>query len=92
MAQIQIIGYRENGECDHCGRALRHCIQIDDGRTVGATCLDKKLSAPKTYNGKTYRVGASFIVKVAKVVERVSPAYWSRYGINEHAVTFEGVA
>ena len=90
-ATIRIIGYREGGNCDHCGRALRHCVQIDDGRTVGATCLDKKISKPKIHNGKSFRLGAEYIIKAAKVVERVNPANWSVYGVNSESIEFETV-
>lgn len=86
---VQIIGYTEEGHCDHCGRALRHCIQIDDGRTVGATCLGKKLTAPKVYNGKQYRMDATSIIHTAKVVARRPQNRWYDFGVSDQMVAFE---
>ena len=54
----------------------------------GATCFDKKLTVPKTHNGKAYRVGSEFIVRVAKVVARVQPGAWERYGVSAAAADF----
>ena len=89
MNTITIVGYEQEGNCEHCGRALKHCIRISDGRIVGATCLDKKISKPKTYQGKNYRLGAELIIKAAKVAQFKSPNQWSRYGVNQNTMTFE---
>ena len=86
---IQISGYNSEVNCDHCGRALRHGIQIDDGRTVGATCLANKLTAPRRHAGKTYRLAADAVVQMAKVVQRVPSHMWSQYGVNDAAITFD---
>lgn len=87
---ITITGYEPGPEvyCDHCGRHLVHGIRIDDGRTVGATCLANKLTAKLVYNGKGYRLPADKIVHMAKVVERVAPHARERYGINDRCITF----
>lgn len=80
--KIIIVGYEQDGHCEHCGRKLRHCIRISDGRLVGATCLDKKLTSPKVYQGKKYRLGAELIIKAAKVAQFVAPQNWARYGVS----------
>ena len=85
---LRISGYVAEAQCDHCGRALRHGIRIDDGRTVGATFLANKLSAPRTHAGRPYRVTADTVVSAAKVVERVPAHLWAQYGVNEAAITF----
>ncbi|MFG0409515.1 hypothetical protein [Pseudomonas sp. FYR_11] len=92
MGQIQIVGYESECSCEHCGRALKHGIRLSDGRTVGATCLDKQLTKPRSYHGKQYRFGAEFIVKIAKVVEYYSPANWARFGVSASSATFEAAA
>ena len=89
MGTLAITGYEQNGNCEHCGRALKHCIRISDGRIVGATCFDKKLTKPKQYQGKPYRVGAENIVKFAKVAEWYTPDSWGRFGVNANSLQFE---
>ncbi len=79
---IAITGYEKDGNCEHCGRVLKHCIRLSDGRLVGATCFDKKVTTPKIYQGKKYRVGSEHIIKLAKVAQFVNPSNWSRYGLN----------
>lgn len=66
MTQIAIVGYESDCNCDHCGRALRHGVRLNDGRVVGATCLDKKLTKPRQYQGNSFRFGAEHIVRIAK--------------------------
>lgn len=92
MSKLSIVGYEQDGHCEHCGRALRHCIRISDGRLVGATCLDKKLTLPKTYQGKKYRLGAELIIKAAKCAQFVAPQNWSRYGVSSRTMEFEAAA
>ena len=87
-SQISIVGYEQDCHCEHCGRALVHGIRISDGRIVGATCLDKKLTAPKVYNGKKYRLGAELIIRAAKVVQWKQPSEWSRYGVSVGTIQF----
>ena len=83
---ITITGYEQEGYCEHCGRALKHCIKIDDGRIVGATCFDKIITKPKTYNGKPYRVGTENVIRYAKIAES---GKLTRHGISAHQLTFE---
>lgn len=89
MNQIAIVGYEQGGQCEHCGRALKHCIRTSDGRIVGATCFDKKLTAPRVYQGRKYRLGAERIVHIAKVVERIPAHQWGGYGVNSDSTIFE---
>lgn len=69
MEKIAITGYEQDGHCEHCGRPLRHCIRIDDGRIVGATCFNKLLTKPRLYNGKPYRIGEENVIRYAKLAE-----------------------
>lgn len=89
MNQVAIVGYEQGGQCEHCGRALKHCIRLGDGRIVGATCFDKKLTQPREYFGKKYRLGAERIVHIAKVVEMVPAGKWNAYGVNSDSTTFQ---
>ncbi|MEY8056516.1 hypothetical protein AB9A10_32300, partial [Pseudomonas aeruginosa] len=89
MSQISIVGYESDCNCEHCGRALRHGIRLSDGRLVGATCLDKKLTKPRKYQGKSFRFGAEHIIKIAKVVQFYSPGNWARFGVSASSATFE---
>ncbi len=86
---VAITGYEQDGWCEHCGRKLRHCIRISDGRIVGATCFDKKITKPKVYQGKPYRVGSQHIIHTAKVVQFRSADKWSRYGVSANTIQFE---
>lgn len=89
MSQISITGYEKDCHCEHCGRALTHGIRISDGRVVGATCLDKKLTKPKLYGSKKYRLGAELIIRAAKVVQWKTPAQWENYGVSARTIQFE---
>lgn len=89
MVAIEIVGYEQDGHCEHCGRVLKHCIRISDGRIVGATCLDKKLTKPKVYQGRTYRLGAELIIRAAKVAQFHQPASWGRFGVSASTMQFE---
>lgn len=88
MATIVITGYEQDGRCEHCGRPLRHCIRVDDGRIVGATCFNKLLTKPLQYNGKPYRVGEENIIRRAKAVELGKLA---RAGFTARDLVFEAV-
>lgn len=88
---IQIIGYEKDCNCEHCGRSLKHGIRINDGRIVGAQCLDKSLTKPKNYQGKNYRIGSELIIRAAKVVEFYSPAKWGSFGVTSQTITFEAI-
>lgn len=89
MTQIQIVGYEQEALCQHCGRTLKHGIRLSDGRLVGATCLDKKLTKPKQYQGKPYRLGAELIVRAAKVAQFHPASNWSRFGVSMATLQFE---
>lgn len=84
-----IVGYEKDTVCGHCGRVLVHGVRLSDGRTVGAMCLDKKLSAPKTYSGRSYRLGSELIIKAAKVAEFYDPSQWARFGVNQKTMEFQ---
>lgn len=87
--QISIMGYEQQGYCDHCGRPLKHCIRISDGRLVGATCFDKQLTKPKTHKGKPYRYGAGRIIELAKIRQFAPEHQWDRYGANAESFVFD---
>jgi hypothetical protein len=89
VGQISIVGYKQDCKCEHCGRNLVHGIRISDGRIVGATCLDKKLTKAKVYGTKKYRLGAELIVRAAKVVQWKQPSEWSAYGVSPLTIQFE---
>jgi len=89
---VNIVGYQQEEVCQHRGRKLKHGIVLDNGMIVGATCLDKVLTAPKQYNGKAYRLGTELIIRAAKVVQMKTPAAWSRYGVSAETIRFVWVA
>lgn len=66
---LEIAGYEQGGKCEHCGRNLKHCIKLSDGRIVGATCFDKKMTKAKIYRGSKYRIGAEQVIYYAKLRE-----------------------
>jgi len=88
MNTVSIVGYEEDGHCEHCGRALRHCIRISDGRVVGATCFDKKITKPQSYNGKSFRIGSEGIIRYAKMAQFWSEEKRARNGVYPHMLTF----
>lgn len=89
MTTLTITGYEQDCKCEHCGRSLVHGIRISDGRVVGATCLDKKLTQAKVYQGKKFRLGAELIVRAAKVCQFYTVDQWSRFGVSASTMTFE---
>jgi hypothetical protein len=90
MTTISIIGYEQDGHCEHCGRALKHCIRISDGRIVGATCFDKKLTKPQSSWGKkSFRVGAENIVRYAKMAQFLTAEKMAMHGVYPHCLQFE---
>lgn len=89
MKTITIVGCEVDGHCEHCGRALKHCIRLSDGRIVGAICLDKKLTAPKVYQGKKYRLGADLIIRAAKCAQFIPAHKWSGYGVSPSTMSFD---
>ncbi len=89
MTTLTIVGYETECNCEHCGRALKHGIRISDGRIVGAQCLDKSLTKAKTYQGKSYRIGAELIIRAAKVVQFYTPNKWGSFGVTNSTIQFE---
>ncbi len=86
---LTIIGYEQDGICQHCGRTLKHCIKINDGAIVGADCFDKKMTKPKMYKGKPYRLGAEKIRELAKVAQFWSPSRRVLAGYHPEHFNFE---
>ena len=89
MSTLTIVSYEQDGRCEHCGRPLKHCIRLDDGRIVGATCFAKILTKPKTYFGKPYRLGPAEIVRYAQCAARYSEAGLAKLGLSTKHLTFE---
>lgn len=81
--QINVIGYFEGGACGCCGRELRHCVQTDAG-TYGARCFAVKVTKPRTYSGKPYRLSTDAVISLAKQAR--NPA---RFGLQSHHLAFE---
>lgn len=91
MNTLTIVGYEQNVNCQHCNKFLKHGIRLDDGRVVGATCFDNKLTEQKEYFGKKYKIGANGIIRLAKIAEYVHPSKWSQqYGISTDNLTYVG--
>ena len=84
---LTIAGYEREACCAHCGRRLVHGIRLADGRTVGATCFDQVLTAPRIYNGGKYRIGADNVIRFAKIAESGKLA---RYGLEPRMLDFVG--
>lgn len=80
---INITGYFEGGECAHCSRELRHCVATDAG-VFGARCFAAKVTKPRTYAGKAYRLSTDAVISLAKMAR--NPA---RNGIGPQHLTFE---
>lgn len=89
MDSLTITGYEQDGNCEHCGRPLVHCIRLADGRVVGATCFDKKLTKPRLYRGKNYRVGAEGVIRLAKIAQFVPASRWDIHGVSASLFKFE---
>lgn len=85
MTTITITGYFEGGCCCHCGRELRHCVQTDAG-TFGARCFGAKVTKPRVYNGKPYRLSTEAVISLAKMARNPM-----RNGLQAHHLEFEGV-
>lgn len=87
---LTIVGYEQEGHCDHCGRALRHCIRLADGRVVGAQCFDQRLTRPRLYQGRPYRIGAQKVIELARLVQRYNDdTLLKNFGIGHRERTFE---
>lgn len=88
--KLIIAGYTQEANCEHCGRLLVHGVRLADGRVVGADCLNNKMTKAKTKSsGTKYRVGASYIIKAAKVVQFEQPTRWNVFGVNKQTIEFE---
>ena len=84
MTTITITGYHCFGyECSHCGRELKHCVATDAG-VFGAACFANKLTKPRVYNGRKFRLSTDAVVSLAKMAR--DPA---RHGIGAYQLTFE---
>lgn len=86
---ITITGYTTDCNCEHCGRNLRHGIRINDGRVVGAQCLDQVMTKPKTYGGKAYRIGKENVIRYARLAGKYTESGLRRFGIYPDMLTFE---
>ena len=65
MSKLTIAGYEQEGNCEHCGRKLKHCIKIEENgvqRIVGATCFAKKMT--QEING----LPALFFLNINKIL------------------------
>ncbi|MBU6189476.1 MAG: hypothetical protein KGR68_09170 [Betaproteobacteria bacterium] len=80
---IIVTGYSKGGCCMHCGRELLHCVQTDAG-VFGARCFAAKVTAPRSYRGKSYRLSTDAVLDLAKRAH--NPAH---YGISAEALTFQ---
>jgi hypothetical protein len=87
--KVQIVGYQEMCNCDHCGRNLKHGIKLSDGRTVGSVCLVNKISLPRKNGGKTYRVSSSFAIYLAKMTEHYEEGKLLMLGLHQECRTFD---
>ena len=88
---ICITGYTNETDCMCCGQSLKHGVVTDAG-VFGGQCFARKITAPRRYAGKAYRLTASAVVDMAKVVQRVPADRWSQYGVSKAARTFEAAA
>lgn len=89
MSTLTIVGYEQEGICAHCGRALKHCVRVSTGEIVGADCFDRKLTKPRTYQGKSYRVGAERVRYLAKAAQFWTPSRQLLAGLGPEMFSFE---
>jgi hypothetical protein len=89
MKTLTIVGYEQEGICQHCGRTLKHCIKLGDGSIVGADCFNKKMTKAKTYQGKAYRVGSERIRELAKAAEFWTASRRALVGLYPQHFNFE---
>lgn len=86
---ITITGYTTDCNCEHCGRNLKHGIRIDDGRVVGAQCLDQVMTKPKVWSGKSYRIGKENVIRYARLRAKYNDSGLARFGIYSDMLTFQ---
>ena len=95
MSKLTIAGYEQEGNCEHCGRKLKHCIKIEENgvqRIVGATCFAKKMTKPQEYQGRKYRLDAADIIDKAKWLECRSWEWLTTWkGFTLSQITFESM-
>jgi len=90
LETLTIVGYENDSVCECCGKQLVHGILLADGRTVGAQCFNKVLTLPKTYGGKSFRIGAENVIKYAKVAQFYTPSEaGKRFGIYPEMMVFK---
>ncbi len=86
---LYIVCYEGEGRCEHCGRPLKYCIRISDGRIVGATCFAEVMTAPRCRFGQPYRQNQEEIIRLAKIAACCSFAGMARYGVYPDDLRFE---
>lgn len=90
MSKLTIVGYEQEGICAHCGRTLKHCIQVGEtSQFVGATCFDKLMTKPREYGGKKYRIGSDQVIRLAKAAQFWTVAQQNRNGLFASNFTFD---
>lgn len=91
MAQITIIGYEKQCDCDHCGRALQHGIRVTGHGVIGADCFRAMIKSDR----KKFSQGkpdATFVRTLAKLAERDSPDMLRRLGYHASLFVYEVAA
>lgn len=83
---IVVTGYLRGGECAHCGRELKHVIVTDCGQ-FGAACMANKLTQPRVYQGRKYRLSTDAMISLAKQARDPE-----RTGATLYARTFHAAA
>lgn len=86
---ITIIGYEQECDCDHCGRALQHGIRTDRLGTIGADCFNRLITADRKKFSGTGKPGAPYVRTLAKLKERDSADQLYRMGYGPHHFVFE---
>ena len=89
MENINIVGYENDDNCEHCGRKLVHCVRTSDGKLVGATCFAKVITKPRDYFGKKYRLSSDEIIRLAKIAQFWSVDKQMRNGYYSNNFQFE---
>lgn len=85
---LNIIGYEPDCHCEHCGRKLQHGVRTDALGVIGADCLNN-LTAPRSYQGKPYRLPATNIRELAMRRERYSMEGLRRFNLTERHFAFQ---
>lgn len=85
--KVEIIGYTQEENCDHCGRALKHVVITDCLGKIGTTCF-LKLTKNKTFYGKEYSLTPTIIKDYARST-RYTEQRRADFGIYPHHLVFE---